>query len=89
MLTFDLKFHSASCTPTVKGDYLLYNQDHGYIPTKANFEDGEFLGFFWPSGRMVGVDFYCAWTLLPDSAKTMYSAFAKKDHEPAAAPQPE
>lgn len=89
MPTFDLKFHPASDKPTEPGDYLLYNQCDGYHVAKAWFGDnGEFVGFwFFAASRPIPEDFYCAWALLPDGVKTMYDAFAKKEHVQITAPQ--
>jgi hypothetical protein len=88
MLKFELDFHPASEEPTKPGDYLLYNQCDGYHVVEAHFyDDGEFDGFyFFASAKPVSADFYRAWALLPDSVKTMYDAFAKKDEDAPAYP---
>jgi hypothetical protein len=78
-LNFDLEFHQASEEPTEPGDYLLYNQCDGYHVAEAWFPEGEFCGFyFWPHDH-VSPNFYCAWAKLPDTVKTLYDVFAKKD----------
>lgn len=80
-MKFDLDFRPASETPTVPGDYLLYNQCDGYHVVEARFyDDGEFDDFYvFASSCPVSRNFYRAWALLPDAVKTMHGIFARKD----------
>lgn len=77
-MKFDLDFRPASETPTERGDYLLYNQCDGYHIAEAWFDDGEFVGFYFHAQGFASPNFYRAWALLPDTAKTLYDVFAKK-----------
>ena len=79
-MKFDLDFRPVSEEPTEPGDYLLYNQCDGYHIAEAHFDDDEFDAFYsFACTCRYGTDFYRAWAKLPDTIKTLYELFAKKE----------